>query len=71
VHPDLASIASKMPEFITRKDIAKYFGSFISIGYLANLDSLGKGPERLRIARKVLYQRDKFLAWLGSRMGEA
>lgn len=70
MNQDLANMANKMPEFITRKDIATYFGSYISTRYLANLDSEGKGPERLRIGRKVLYKRDKFLVWLDSRIRE-
>lgn len=62
-----AHLAETMPCFITRKDIAKYLGSYISVGYLANLDSERKGPDRRRIGRKVVYERSAFIDWLKSR----
>lgn len=68
---DLASLSPNLPLIITRQDVPKYFGSYISYGYLANLDSLGKGPKKSRIGKKIIYHRDDFLAWLGSRMKEA
>ena len=62
------SILPKLPCLLARKDISKYFGSFISINYLANLDSRKKGPVKCHIGRKVLYKKEDFIAWLESRL---
>jgi hypothetical protein len=63
-----ASILPKLPCLLSRKDIGKYFGSLISIGYLANLDSHNRGPQKCRIGRKVIYRKEDFIAWLESRL---
>jgi hypothetical protein len=31
---------------------------------LANLDSLGEGPKRMRVGRKVAYMTEDLLSWL-------
>ena len=58
----------KLPHLLVRKDIIAFFGHLISPQYLANLDSMKKGPARCYIGRKVVYRCDDFLAWLESRM---
>ena len=65
---DFASILPEMPCILTRKDIPRYLGSYISIRYLANLDSEKKGPIRYKIGRKVVYKKEDFIAWLESRL---
>ena len=57
-----------LPAFVTRKEIGKHLGHIISPRYLANLDSLGKGPQRVQMGRKVVYQREDLIAWLESRI---
>jgi hypothetical protein len=42
-------------------------GGAISIGRMANLDSLGQGPERIRMGRKVVYRVDSLVEWLAAR----
>ncbi len=61
-------LADELPAIITRKDISKYFGSFISPKYLANLDSQKKGPLKYRIGHKVVYKKEDFIAWLEARI---
>ena len=56
------------PEFVTRKSFAKYFGDVISPRYLANLDSKGEGPARMRMGKQVVYEYDVFDAWIRNRM---
>ena len=63
----LSTILPQLPSLLTRKDIGKHFGTLISPGYLANLDSEGKGPQKYRIGHKVVYKREDFVAWLTSR----
>lgn len=60
-------IFQNLPLFLTRKDIAKYLGNYISPRYLANLDSQGKGPEKVKIGNKVAYPRDTFKKWFECR----
>ena len=44
------------PEIIPRKMLAEITGGVLSVKYLANLDSEGKGiPQRMRIGGKVAY----------------
>ena len=62
------SLRPKLPHLLVRKDIIALFGHLISPQYLANLDSMKKGPARCYIGRKVVYKCDDFLAWLESRM---
>lgn len=62
-----SEILPSLPSLLTRKDISKHFGTLISKGYLANLDSLGKGPKKIRLGQKVVYKREDFVAWLDSR----
>ena len=38
---------------IARKDIDRYLGGIISKGYLANLDSKGEGPPKVKIGKNV------------------
>ena len=61
-------LADELPAIITRKDISKYFGSFISPKYLANLDSQKKGPLKYRIGHKVVYKKEDLIAWLEARI---
>lgn len=63
-----SSILPQLPYYLTRKDIAKFFGSIISPRYLANLDSKGLGPTHKRLGRKVVYKATDFVAWLASRI---
>ena len=62
------NVLAEMPGILTRKDIKAFFGSFISSGYLANLDSLNKGPDRCRVGNKVVYRKEDFVSWLESRI---
>jgi len=67
---DLRSLLPTLPKLLTRKDVQIHFGTLISIGYLANLDSKGKGPKFTYIGRKVVYRNVDFIAWLEARQSE-
>ncbi len=55
---------SKLPVFIGRSEIEKYFPGVIARGTLANLNSQGRGPRYIKRGRKVFYYRDDILEWL-------
>ena len=56
-----------LPPMISRDQVEKYLGGVISSKTLANLDSEGKGPRRMRIGRKVAYFTEDLLEWLSLR----
>lgn len=53
-----------LPPILARTEIPKLTGGLISVGHLANLDSLGRGPRKITLGRKVGYIRGDFIAWL-------
>lgn len=69
MNPLLENLRSRLPQVLTRKQVAEHLGDFISVKYLANLDSEGKGPKAYRFGkRKVIYDRDDMLVWLNARI---
>jgi hypothetical protein len=55
----------KLPPFIARKDVGRLLGGCISSKSLANLDSLGLGPEgKLHNGRLIIYETGSLLLWL-------
>lgn len=67
VQVDLAELLSTLPSIIARKDIDRYLGGIIFKGYLANLDSKGEGPPKIKIGKNVGYLRRPLVEWLASR----
>jgi len=63
----LSELAEKLPPIISRDHVEIHLGGIISPKSLANLDSLGKGPKRMRIGRKVAYLTPDLLNWLENR----
>lgn len=64
---DLSHLLRILPPIVARKDIDRYLGGIISKGYLANLDSEGLGPRRIRCGRNIGYLREDLVAWLEER----
>jgi hypothetical protein len=54
-------------QIVARTEIKDFTGGAISEKYIANLDSIGKGPPRFRLGRKVVYKTADLAAWLKSR----
>jgi hypothetical protein len=54
------------PPAIARVDVQKYF-PWLTPKRLANLDSLGQGPEFFKNGRAVVYPTKSFLEWLDER----
>lgn len=64
---DLTELLNTLPPMIARKDIDRYLGGIISKGYLANLDSKGEGPPKVKIGKNVGYLRRPLVEWLAAR----
>lgn len=64
---DFSDLIPKLPPFISRDHVGKLLGGVISPKSLANADSLGEGPKRMRMGRKVVYMTEDLLEWLASR----
>jgi len=58
---DFSNLIPKLPPLISRDHVEELLGGIISSKTLANLDSLGKGPKRIRIGRKVAYMTEDLL----------
>ena len=59
-----------LPPILSRTEVPKLTGGLVSAGRLANLDSLGQGPRKITLGRKVGYTRADFIAWMRSRGGQ-
>ena len=64
---DLSDLGRNLPPMIARDHVGKLLGGVISSKTLANLDSLGEGPKRMRVGRKVAYLTEDLLEWLALR----
>lgn len=64
---NLSDLVPILPPVIARDHVEKLLGGIISSKSLANLDSLGEGPKRMRVGRKVAYRTDDLLEWLSNR----
>lgn len=63
--------AEKWPsDFFTREDLKAFTGNAISVGHLANLDSLRKGVEgSFYLGRRLVYPKKSAVEWLIGRIG--
>jgi predicted DNA-binding transcriptional regulator AlpA len=64
---NFSNLIPKLPPLISRDHVETLLGGVISSKTLANLDSLGAGPKRMRIGRKVVYRTEDLLEWLAQR----
>jgi hypothetical protein len=69
--PQFEGLLKTLPAIIARTRIEHYLGGIISRGYLQNLDSEGRGPEKIRCGRKICYTREALVEWLMNRSTEA
>lgn len=62
-------LKKNLPLLISRKEVPKILGGLISSRALANLDSMGKGPGKIKFgARTVIYTRDSLISWIVDRI---
>lgn len=68
---DFKDLAQNWPSpIVAREEIGRFTGGAYRPRTLANLDSLGQGPPRIRIGRKVCYPIPGLINWLKSRKEE-
>lgn len=61
-------MADRWPSaIVARTEMEHFTGGLISAKYMANLDSLKLGCERITCGRKVGYPVDSLVAWLRDR----
>jgi len=67
--PIFSLLIEKWPSaVVARSQVGQFSGGVLTPKYMANLDSIGVGPERIRIGRKVVYPVHSLVKWLKSRM---
>lgn len=66
--PTLADLLDELPPIIGRTEVSRLTGGLIHPRTLANHDSAGTGPRRIKLGRKIGYFRNDFVAWLTSRL---
>jgi len=64
----LEQLEKELPPAFGRKFICGALPGLITPGGLANADSSGLGPRRVRSGKICLYSRADFLDWLGKRL---
>ncbi|MCK4789131.1 MAG: hypothetical protein KAV87_35645 [Desulfobacteraceae bacterium] len=66
---DFKGLADKWPStLVARSQVSNFSGGVLNSKYLANLDSLGKGPkERIRVGRQIVYSVDSLIAFMEKR----
>lgn len=58
-----------LPTIFDRGTAVKIMGGILSSKTLANADSGGTGPKvKLKIGKKVVYEREAFIEWLKSKV---
>lgn len=65
-----SELEQSLPLVFTRREVSRLLGGLISCGRLANLDSEGSGPPKIRLGKKVGYPRGPFIAWMRARGGK-
>ena len=60
----LETVAERLGPFCTRREAEEAMSGLLKARTLANLDSKGIGPGGALHAKKVLYQKHNFIAWL-------
>lgn len=54
--------------YVARSKVAEFSGGMLNPKTLANLDSLGQGPERIRYGKKIYYPVDELVEWMTKRL---
>lgn len=55
-------------EFVARTAIQRFSGDMITPGYMANLDSKGKGPAgKIKIGGRIGYDKQQLIEWMRNR----
>jgi len=64
----LKELAERWPSaFVARSEVGRFSGGLVSPKSLANHDSEGTGPERIKCGGRVAYRAVDLVAWLQER----
>ena len=58
------TLERNLPGVFSREEASRQMGGILRAKTLSNLDAAGRGPSRIRIGKKVCYERRSFLQWL-------
>ena len=53
--------------YVARSQVGKFSGGMLHPKTMANLDSQGEGPERVKYGKRVYYEVEKLVQWAQSR----
>lgn len=68
----LESLKAELPPIIARSEVHRLTGGVLNGRSLANLDSLGQGPDgKIYIGKRAAYTREALLDFLAARMRPA
>lgn len=60
-----SKLRESLPPVFSREEAAKQLGGILKAATLRNIDMRGEGPKcRVRIGKKIAYERDDFIDWL-------
>ena len=59
-------LLAELPPLVSRREAAR-LGRW-AWGTLANMDSQGRGPERLNIGGRVMYPKEPFIEWFAKQV---
>ncbi len=66
---DFTGMIDKWPStMVARNEIDRFTGGLISPSTMANLDSQGKGPVKIKLGKKIAYPVEPFVEWLNRRI---
>ncbi len=64
-------LAQKWPSaIVARSEVGKFSGGLLNPRTLANYDSAGIGPRRVKFGKKVAYFAEDLVAWMEGRFHE-
>lgn len=67
----LHGLEQSLPPTWARTQTPKLTGGIFAAQSLANYDSMGIGPPRAQLGKRVIYEKASFIAWLASKLRPA
>ncbi len=64
-----SKLAEKWPSaFVAREKVEEFSGGILHSRTMANIDSQGIGPEKVRFGRKIAYPVDSLIMWMENKL---
>jgi len=55
---------------VSRSHVGTFSGGLLTPKYMANIDSRGEGPPRIRVGRKIAYPTGDLARWIAARVSD-